>query len=58
MPYIDPAFQMREMTRGCPPLEDRRGPLVYDLTETPSQNGVNPECCGEPIESEETDEGY
>ena len=34
--------QMREATRPNPPIEDHRGPLVYNITEEGSLNGMDP----------------
>lgn len=34
--------KLREATRPDPAIRDDRGPLVYDLTMTPSRNGVDP----------------
>jgi len=41
-PLEDAYLRMREATKPNAPIPDRRGPLVYDLTETPSLNGVDP----------------
>ncbi len=47
--------QMRNMTRGCYPVPDNRGPKVYELTEDESLNGIVPENCDCETESEETE---
>lgn len=36
------AEKIRDMTRPSKEIPDRRGPLVYDLTETASLNGIDP----------------
>jgi hypothetical protein len=37
------ALAMRAMTGSIPSSPDRRGPWVYDVTEKPSLNGVDPD---------------
>lgn len=39
--------QMREMTKMDTPIPDRRGPLVYELTQEPSLNGIQPNRPGD-----------
>ncbi len=40
---IDSVYlQMREMTRPLPPIKDNRGPLVYEVTQDASLNGIDP----------------
>lgn len=41
-PLEDAYKKMREATRPNPPIPDRRGPKVYEVTQDPSLNGVNP----------------
>jgi hypothetical protein len=42
-PMFDTAKKMVEMTRPLPPIEDNRGPLVYNVTTEESLNGVLPQ---------------
>jgi len=53
---LEPVYKkMLEMTKGCYPVPDNRGPLVYEVTEDPSLNGIIPlDDCD--CESEETEE--
>lgn len=37
-----PASKILDMTRAVPSEPDRRGPLVYDLTQDASLNGIDP----------------
>jgi hypothetical protein len=34
--------EIRNKTRALPEIPDRRGPMVYDLTEDASLNGIDP----------------
>lgn len=47
-PLEDAYRKMLEMTKPNEPIPDRRGPLVYDLTFTPSLNGVDPDFSKKP----------
>jgi hypothetical protein len=40
--------EMRDRTRPTVPVRDDRGPLVYELTEEASLNGIDPNCKDKP----------
>jgi hypothetical protein len=42
-PVENAYVNMRNKTKMDTPIPDNRGPIVYNLSETPSVNGVQPE---------------